>query len=128
MVDSIKQCVGIGLCFSVFYSLYVCGLYWVSGATPFERLGTSLGVVIGTYFFGGITAGLVVGILRPLTRWRSGAIFVGIIAAFFVFLGIGVASSGLPSRWRSGDWFAMTVLPVFFGAFAGNKFWKDPIL
>ena len=83
--------------------------------------------MIGTYFFGGTAAGVVVGVLRPLARWRAGAIVVGIIAAFFVVLGIGVARSGLPSRWTSADWFALTVLSIFFGAFAGNHFWKDPI-
>jgi energy-converting hydrogenase Eha subunit B len=83
--------------------------------------------VIGTYFFGGISAGVAVGLLKPLARWRAGAILVGIIAAFFVFLGIVVAADGLPSRWGSDQWTTLIVLPILFGTFAGNRFWKDPI-
>jgi hypothetical protein len=128
MVDRIKQCVVIGLAFACIYSLYVCGLYLLEGAEPFTRLGTTLGVVIGTYFFGGISAGVAVGALQPLARWRAGAILVGIIGAFFVFFGILVASDGFPSRWGRDQWITIAALPILFGTLAGNKFWKDPIL
>ena len=127
MFDRIKESVVIGLAFACLYSLYVCGLYLLEGPAPFARLGTTIGVVIGTYFFGGISAGVAVGLLKPLARWRAGAILVGIIAAFFVFFGIVVASDGLPSRWGSDQWSTLIVLPILFGTFAGNKFWKDPI-
>jgi hypothetical protein len=127
MTDRIKECVVIGLVFACFYSLYVCGLYLLEGSAPFTRLGTTLGVVIGTYFFGGISGGVAVGVLKPLARWRVGAILVGIVAAFFVFFGIAVASDGLPSRWGRDQWITLTVLPILFGTFAGNNFWKRPI-
>ena len=127
MFDRIKRCVGVGLCFAAFYSAYVCLLYLIRGAAPFERLGTSLIVVIGTYFFGGIAAGVIVGILQPFARWRLGAIGIGIIAAFFVFFGIEVAADGLPWRWTSDNWITLLALPVLFGTFAGNSFWKRPI-
>ena len=127
MVNRIKSSVVVGLAFACLYSLYVCGLYLLDGSAPFARLGTTLGIVIGTYFFGGISAGVVVGLLKPIARWRAGAIVVGIIAAFFVFFGILVASDGLPSRWGTDQWVTLIVLPTLFGTFAGNRFWKDPI-
>jgi hypothetical protein len=127
MFDRIKQGVAIGLAFACLYSLYVGGLYFLQGPAPFQRLGTSIGVVIGTYFFGGISAGIVVGVLQPLARWRLGAIVIGIIAAFFVFYGIGIAANGSPSEWRKNVWITWTVLPIVFGALAGNRFWERPI-
>jgi energy-converting hydrogenase Eha subunit B len=127
MFNRIKRGAAIGLAFACLYSLYVTGLYLIQGPEPFQRLGTNLGVVIGTYFFGGISAGVVVGVLQPIARWRLGAMGVGIIAAFFVFFGILVAADGLPSRWGSDNWITLTVLPILFGTFAGNSFWKGPI-
>jgi hypothetical protein len=125
--DRIKQCVTLGLGFACLYSLYVVGLYLIQGPEPFRRLGTTLGVVIGTYFFGGISAGVVVGVLQPVARWLPGAIGIGIVGAFFVFFGILVAADGLPWRWGSDEWTTLTVLPILFGTFAGYRFWKRPI-
>ena len=128
MFGRIRQYVLIGLAFACLYSLYVCVLYLLQGSAPFDRLGTNLWIVIGTYFFGGISAGVVVGLLQPLARWRLGAIVIGIIAAFFVFFGIVVAQDGLPSRWGSDNWILLTALPILFGTLAGNHFWKQPIV
>ncbi len=72
MFNRIKRGAAIGLAFPCLYSLYVTGLYLIQGPEPFQRLGTNLGVVIGTYFFGGISAGVVVGVLQPIARWRLG--------------------------------------------------------
>jgi hypothetical protein len=128
MIDRIKSSVLIGLAFACIYSLYVCGLYLLEGSRPFDRLHTTLGIVVLMYFSGGIAAGVTVGLLQPLARSRAGAIFVGIIAAFFVFLGIGVGMDGLPSRWGGDSWGSVVLCAVLFGAFGGNMFWKDPLI
>lgn len=47
-----------------------------------EIAGSQLWLVIAAYFASGISAGLVVGLVRPWTRRRLGAILVGIVAAF----------------------------------------------
>jgi hypothetical protein len=88
MLQRIKTGVGIGLIFASLYSLYMIGLYVIQGEEPFPRMGTTVLTVIATYFSGGITAGAVVGILRPLGRWRLGAIFIGIVAHSSSSLGL----------------------------------------
>ena len=128
MLERVKGTVLIGLAFACIYSLYVCGLYLLEGPQPFERLHTTLGVVVLSYFAGGIAAGTIVGLLKPLARSRPGAIIVGITAAFFVFLGIGIASDGLPTRWGEDSWLSVIICALLFGTFGGNMFWKDPII
>ena len=127
MFDRVKSGIGIGLIFASFYSLYVIVLYVFQGQEPFARLGTNLMTVIATYFFGGITAGAVVGILQPLNRWRLGGILIGIVAAFFVFFGIAVAADGPPTKWERRTWEPLLALPILFGTFAGIWFRKRPI-
>jgi hypothetical protein len=102
-------------------------LFLVEGSQPFDRLHTTLTVVIATYFSGGITAGAVVGAMRRNTRNRFVAILVGIIAAFCVFLGIAVASDGLPNRWKGASWASLVVCSLLFGIFGGNMFWNNPL-
>lgn len=127
MLDRIKSGIATGLIFACLYSLYVGGLYIVRGSEPFERLGTNVLTVIATYVIGGVSAGTVVGILRPLGKRRSGAILIAIVAAFFVFLGIAIAADGPPNHWGKDNWIGLIVLPILFGAVLGNSFWMKPV-
>src|SRR3954467_10118628 len=119
--------IGLGLLFASFYSLYVILLFVRKGSAPFDSLHTTLLTVILTYFSGGITAGAFVGAMRPHTHKRFVAILGGIVAAFFVFLGVAVASSGMPSRWTDANWFSLGLCSLLLGSFGGFWFWNNPI-
>src|SRR5947209_6926826 len=127
MLDRIKHGVAIGLVFACLYSGYVGILYLLRGSEPFSRLGTTVLVVIASYFAGGISGGAVVGILQPLGRSLLGAIFVGIVAACFVFLGIGVAADGPPSHWDDVAWISWSGCALVFGVIGGYRFWTHPM-
>jgi hypothetical protein len=123
-MTNIRTGVIAGLVIASFYSLYVLLLYAIRGAAPFESSGVTLGGVIAAYYGGGLTAGAIVGILWPLLRWRLGATIVGIVAAFSVFLGIGLATEGYFDRWTTRTWETVIVLGTLFGVICSNIVWR----
>jgi hypothetical protein len=58
--------------------------------------------VIGLYFGGGIVAGTVLGLMRPLLRSVAGAMVTGFVAALPFFAGCSLLSHPL-SQWGSTD-------------------------
>ena len=126
-VTNLAWGVGLGLAFAAVYSLYVAVLYLAEGSQPFDRLHTSLLKVIAIYAIGGVTAGTVVGVMRPYVRIRLVAILVGIMAAIVVFFGIAVASQGMPWRWTRAAWLSLAACSLLLGSFGGNWFWKHPL-
>lgn len=123
-LTNLRWGVGLGLAFAAFYSLYVTAWYLIEGSQPFDRLHTSLLMVIASYAFGGVTAGAFVGVMRPYLRIRLVAILVGILAAVFVFIGVAVASDGMPWRWTRNSWLSTAICSLLLGSFAGNLFWS----
>lgn len=121
--ENLRWGVIAGLFFACFYSLYVIGLYLIRGSTPFVANDTTFGQVVASYFGTGIVAGAVVGLLRPLLRWRIGAVFVGIVAAFAVFVGIALLDQGSFSQWDQDTWVSCVSLAVLFGTFGALIRW-----
>jgi hypothetical protein len=113
--------IGWGLAMACFYCVFVVVLYLAQGAAPFEAHETTLGTVILIYFAGGITAGALVGLLRPLARWWPGAMLIGFLAAVLVFLGIDVAQTGIGKR---RDWQAIFAVSLFLGPVCGISAWR----
>ena len=85
----------------------------------------TLGGVVLAYFAGGIGGGFIVGLLRPLFRWRAGSIAAGILAATLFYGAIGVVVSGPISHWTSEEWIIAIILGVCLGTMAGNSSWED---
>lgn len=79
-----------GIAMAVLMSLAALAIAAIGGSRGFEKLGVSVGAVIGTYFAGGILGGLTVGALMPLATWRWGAAILGILGALPVYLGAGM--------------------------------------
>ena len=119
--------VKLGLAFAGVYSLYVAVLFLAEGSQPFDKLHTSLLMVIATYVVGGLTSGTIVGVMRPYLHIRFVAILVGITAAVFVFFGIIVASHGMPWHWDRAGWGSLALCSLVLGSFGGNWLWKHPI-
>src|SRR4051794_12003981 len=70
-----------GLLFSGIYIVLLGALFLLQGPRMFRDYGTSFGEVALLYVIGGIGGGLIVGIFRPVLRWRWGAALIGALAA-----------------------------------------------
>jgi hypothetical protein len=103
------------------YSAWVLLVFLVRGNAPFEHHRVSLLGSIGMYFVAGTLAGLVLGVLLPLTRWVLGAAVVSFIVAFVVWFVIGRSiSDGEP---LIATVKTSAVLGAAFGLPMGVGFW-----
>jgi riboflavin transporter FmnP len=125
MIANVRWGVLRGLWAATAFSVFVIAEYLLLGSAPFTNIGTSLHVVLAIYFCGGITAGAIVGALRPFTRTRPGAIAVGILAAFVVGTGIIWTKSGSPNHWAPVDWASVIICSVIYGTmFSSEETWN----
>jgi len=115
-----------GLCVAAFYVAYVVVLYLLRGSEPFDKLHTSLFVVVLSYVILGPIAGAFVGFLQPLSATRIGSIFVAFVGASLVYFGIGIAMNGSPLSWSGTDWAIVPACGVIFGVILGNMYYKKP--
>ncbi len=106
-VTDLRWGVKAGWAFAGVLSAWVLILSLLQGSTRFEKLGVTTGTIIVTYFAAGTVAGGLVGLLRPLTRSRVGAVVVGALAGIIVYTAISVAMDG----WANID--------LVFGAICG---------
>jgi hypothetical protein len=127
-VSNVKRGILVGLSFTAAYSVYVVILYLLSGNEPFEVHHTTLLKVVRAYVFGGVVAGATVGLLQPFVRGKLTAVSVGVVAAFFISIGLGVATSGMVSQWGSQQWITVTIMALLFGSYGGLYFWKTPAI
>lgn len=111
---------------AAYYCAFVVLLFLVRGASPFERRGVSLGAVLLLYVFGGLSAGAIVGLLRPITRARAGAMLVGIPAAVPTVIALVVLHQGMPGSWDEATWRGVALLSGFLGSAAGFALWSKP--
>jgi len=115
-----------GACGAVFYGAYAVLLYLFAGAQAFSSKGATLGGTLGAYALGGVGAGVVLGLLRPLVRWWWGAALVGFFCAIPVWLGglLAIQSFTPPSR---DDLYMVLILSGISGPVCGviaRKRWK----
>jgi len=61
---------------------------------PFEVYRTTFVKGIAAYFAGGIVAGAIGGVLRPLTRWPMGKFFVGALMGVMAVTALRIAQDG----------------------------------
>ena len=88
-----------------------------------EIAGSQLWLVIAAYFASGISAGLVVGLVRPWTRRRLGAILVGIVAAVPAGLALQLAYD-LDTR-NAFRWSVALVFALIAGMLGGLIRWSQ---
>jgi hypothetical protein len=85
----------------------------------------TLGQVVITYLVAGIIVGLVVGVLRPLTKTREGVWLVSAIAGGLTFPSFGVPVFGPPQTWDGTLWILAILAGVVFGIGMGDHIYKD---
>ena len=76
------------------------------------------------YFGGGIVAGAIVGLLRPLTRRRDGATLVAILALLPAMFCLGLAMFGTPVAWTRAEWLGLAISAVVFGVLGARSFYR----
>jgi hypothetical protein len=118
VTDNVRWGAGLGLIFGAIYSVIALGIYATRGSRPFATNGVSLLALIAAYFGGGLAAGVVIGLFRPLLRWRLGAMVVGFIGAIPVGAAFRTAENGL-ARWTSDDVIVVAMFAGALGAPAG---------
>lgn len=106
-----------GIAYAGAYTLIAIVLY-VMSPPPHSP---SLEGVILSYFAGGVAAGSIVGLLRPLLRGWPGAAFVGLVAAFPVVYGFGLLLE------QSGEgtvtWLFVVIAAFAMGPLSGVLLW-----
>lgn len=110
-----------GLALAAAYSAVVTCLFIIGGPSRFERLGITLGTAVACYFVSGILGGAIVGLLRPLTKRKPGAIAACIAGAVPLAVALAVTVEGMPSRWGPDVWFAMAFVSILAGVTFGTK-------
>ncbi|GAC1418082.1 MAG: hypothetical protein NVSMB53_17130 [Gemmatimonadaceae bacterium] len=117
--DDIAWGATYGVQFAVFYALIAVAVGVLRGLTSGGELLRRLPPVIVAYFAVGPVAGAIIGLCRPLTRWRAGLVLVTMIAAVPVFAGIATAVDGLPWRWKSGTLTSVLFVAALVGGLIG---------
>jgi len=107
-----------GALFGVAFVAIAVVIYTLSGQTAFEAHHTTFGRVVLTYFFGGVAAGVVVGIMKPLTRWKAGAAVVGFLAGMPVATIMRFATDGF-GPWHRSDTIDVIVMSLILGVPTG---------
>jgi hypothetical protein len=125
MSTDIKTGVVSGLIIATVYSVYTIVLFITRGTAPFDANGVTPAGVIAAYYGGGLVAGGIVGVFRPLLRWRLGATFVGIVAAFAVFAGIGMANEGYLWHWTARTWQVSIIASLILGPVCADIVWRS---
>lgn len=111
-----------GLLFGVIYVVILMILFVLQGPALFRGYDTTFGAVAALYLAGGVASGMVVGILRPLLKWRWGAALAGIFAA----IPIGLAAEFMlmdAAVWSTKDTWVVIIFAVALGAPVGWMFW-----
>jgi hypothetical protein len=104
------------------YSIAALVIYAVLGNHAIHTPGLTIGLVLESYWVGGLTAGLLVGILRPLSKLRWGPYLLGAIAGITVFAAFQASTMGPMWRWSWGDW----IEPCILGTIMGVVVASDP--
>ncbi len=120
--------VGLGVAggtfFACCFSAYVLVLYFAAGSpAPQGAQQGSLGSVVAGYFASGISIGLLVGILLPLTKWWWGAMIVGAVAGIPLYVAMEFADSGQVIGLDSILTAQVLGFAVTFGSLAGLVLW-----
>jgi hypothetical protein len=86
-----------------FYCAWVIVVYLLAGDEPFRRQGVSLQAVVATYLAVGVSAGAVIGLLKPLADHWFGAFVVGLLASIPIAAGLMICVAGGPTTWSERD-------------------------
>lgn len=95
-----------------------------SGPAPFTELGLTYPLSLAMYAGLGAIGGILLGLLRPLTRFLSGAIGVGWLIAFVVYGTIITMYGHPPWRWDAFLAVLVALAALFVGGIGAIAEWR----
>jgi len=101
------------------YSAYVVVVALMQWSIHFDTYNSNLFEILLGYFFGGLSAGALMGVLRPYNATAWGRALIGLIAGGPVVFGFCVVLFGGPARWTSDNWVTLGIAVVLLGPLAG---------
>ena len=107
-----------GVVFGLAFSALALVIRLLGGEGPFEVHHTSFAKMIASYLLGGISAGVIVGALRPLTKSKPGAAVVGFFAAIPIGMLVRLAMLG-NEPWEPRDTIVTLLVCIALGAPVG---------
>lgn len=123
LIANLRWGIRWGLLFAAILGSWAVIVFAIRGFKEFAKLEVTISAVIGFYFVSGSVAGVILGLCRPLLKWRSGAGVVGAVSAI-VILGMGQV---LYRGFHRPDMLEIElVVPtgIFMGAFLGIVFYE----
>ena len=117
--QNIRWGVAYGVLFAAVLSGLVIPVAFARGALTASRMW----LVIATYFASGVSAGLVVGLMREWTRRTAGALLVGLVAA--VPVGIALQLAYDTAAQRSFSWLMLVEFAIIAGPLGGWIRWNQ---
>jgi hypothetical protein len=125
MLKNLRWGILSGMAFATLFSAWIILLAIVRRSWEFDSYHVSAWQIILSYFAGGIGGGAVVGLARPITRYRLGAAVVGLVAAIPVAFAVEFAMQGMPGSWPDDAWIGFYFIAGFLGPVAGLIRWKQ---
>lgn len=113
-----------GLSFAAGAALLASASYLIVGPERLTAKYAPLDTVLLSYLWGGVTGGIVVGLLRGSTRSWWGAAVVGLIVAIPVGVGIGVTMFG-ESGWERYELLGAITAVLTGGPMGGVIVWRQ---
>jgi len=114
---------GVGM--GAVFCLLGVALFVMRGPGFLDGYGITFGTLMLVYLVGGAGAGAVVGLARPLLRWRVGAIATGIVGGTIVYGAVTVALVGPIGQWGTIERAVPVILGIFTGSLFGNRAWEE---
>ena len=99
----------------------------LGGSEPLTHERIPAGTLLIVYLSGGFISGIVLGMARPLARWRVGAIVIGIVDGVICAALINMATDGAFWAWHGMQWFVTIVMGTSIGGITANWFWEDMV-
>jgi hypothetical protein len=108
--------------FVLVYSLLAALVYAIAG--PPDK-SVTLVELVGTYVVLGLLVGIVIGLLRPISRTRAGSTVLGVIVGAVVYVGGGISFFGIAIIREPGPMTAFLIAASIVGGLSGSKWWKN---
>ncbi len=122
LLANVRSGASIGATFGTIYALWALVMYLIGGKAFANGEFTLVGVCI-FYLAGGVVAGSIVGLMRPLLRHAGSAPLVGVAACIPLAIGFRVLYKGL-TAWTRTDTLFLMIWPVVFGVPASLVLWN----